>query len=287
MIRTDDTHHNQREEVRPNVVLILSTGRTGTRSLAHFLHTCFTDVSAYHTTPYSRLFNVLGNLYRGGLFPERGLILLWERLKRQEVETCSTPFFVDSNPHLFGMLPLANKLYQHLKIVHVVRDPRTYVRSHLNWARHRPASFVANYFIPFWQPNAFLLGEMGLEEWLGLSRFERYCWVWAFKNRDIESLAGSDVPYYQVRFEALFGAAEAEETVNSLLAFMGLPRVAGVGAQLAQPMNETRKRSFPAWQHWPPEWCYRLDKWCSPLMNHYDYGREADWQEKVALGQKV
>ena len=48
------------------------------------------------------------------------------------------------------------------EIKHIVRDPRSYVTSHLNFSRQKGTSFIANYFVPFWQPNPFLVGELPL-----------------------------------------------------------------------------------------------------------------------------
>lgn len=216
-----------------------------------------------------------------GLFPAQGLIILWKFLKKGEVESCKAQFFIDSNAHLFGMVDLVSTLYPGLKILHIVRDPRTYVRSHLNWARHRPQSFVANYLIPFWQPNPFLLKEMSLRRWLLLSLFEKFCWVWDFKNRYIETLANSEIPYLMVRFEDLFSGPDAEAHLNQVFRFIGLPEVTGVLDRFKQPLNVTEKRSFPSWQDWEPERCARLEELCRQMMDHYGYGQEPEWMKKV------
>lgn len=278
-------------EVTPSVILVLSTGRTGTKFLAHLLGNCLPDVEAHHTTAYSRLFNILGNLYLAGLIPESIIISLWKILKQHEIELSSASIFLDSNPHLVGLVELIERLYPQPKILHIVRDPRTYVRSHLNWAKHRPQSFIADNWVPFWQPNPVLTDGMSVHKWLTLSKFERYCWVWCFKNQLLRDIGNSGVPYLCIRFEDMLNPSEAEATFSQIMCFIGGPEVKEDIAELVentqQPLNATTRRSFPKWQEWDDATCKRLQAQCDPLMTYYGYGQEPEWIASVSRESKL
>lgn len=267
-------------------VLFVSTGRTGTGFFCHLLRNLFPQVEVHHNSRYTTWINIVTNMLLARVLPKDALAVTWKFLKEGELNRCQQNFYIDSNNHLYGLVVLAPELYPDLKVVHIVRDPRTYVRSHLNWARHRPKSFIANYMLPFWQPNAFLLGEMPLRQWLALSKFEEFCWVWDFKNRYIQSLEHSEVPYLRIRFEDLFASPDPETSLNQMLCFIGLPEVTGMAQQFDHPLNVTKKRSFPDWREWEPARCARLHELCGTMMSRYGYGREPEWTEKVQIGQR-
>ena len=261
-------------------VLIVSTGRTGTRFLAEVLATCPTHVEAHHITPRSTLFNVLSNMHLSGVLPEGVLRGLWLRLKSEFAHT-SRRLFVDANNHLFALAPMLKEFYPDLRVVHVVRDPRTYVRSHLNWAAQRLRSRVANHVIPFWQPNGWLLGEVSALEWLRMSKFEQFCWIWSFKNRLMATMAETGIPYLCLRFEDLVESSEAEQSMSRLCAFIGLEHTSAMTSH--QPVNQTTTRSYPGWHQWTKQRCQSLHLQCGELMQSYGYGTEPDWQAKLEL----
>jgi hypothetical protein len=270
---------------KPVPVLVLSTGRTGTMFLADFLRAKIANAEVYHETPYSRLFAVLTNAHFAGVLGRQTLHTLWRHLKGRELLGCGADYFVDSNNHLYGLAVIAPELYPRLKVIHVVRDPRTYVPSHLNWTRHRAKSFIANYLVPFWQPNPWLVGQMSLLQWLRLSKFESFCWIWSFKNCLVGSLQGSGVPYLRVSFESLFDSDEPGATIDRVLDFIGLPPIGATLQDFQQPVNPARHRSFPTWEKWSPLLCARLQELCGELMAEYGYGLEHEWNERVVDGQ--
>jgi hypothetical protein len=181
---------------------------------------------------------------------------------------------------------LAPELYPGLRIVHLVRDPRDYVRSHINWSRHRLKSFVANYLIPFWQPNGWLLNEMSVGRWLRLTQLERYSWIWDYKNRMIGQMENSETPYLRIKFEDFFGNGDPLPYINELLEFLDLNRVSGIEAFFQDPVNPTKGKSFPKWDVWSQEQCQQLNIFCGATMAKYGYGKEEEWREKFRSSRK-
>lgn len=268
-------------------VLLVSTGRTGTKYLANLIAGHSPDALVYHTSPHSTVINLLCNAHLAGWAPRSLVVGAWRVLKGREMPDSESgaSHFVDSNNHLYAIARLAPELYPGLRVVHVVRDPRTYVRSHLNWARHRPKSFVANYLLPFWQPSPFMMGEMPWHRSIGFTKFEHFCWIWEFKNRLMEGIAQGPVPYHRARFEDLLGPASAETHINRLLEFMRLPPLRGLPSLAAGAMNSTEIRTFPAWPEWSDEQCLRLELLCGDRMRGYGYGEEPQWIERLDRGR--
>jgi hypothetical protein len=168
-------------------------------------------------------------------------------------------------------------------VIHIVRDPRSYVTSHLNFSRQKLSSFVANTMIPFWQPDPFLAGEIPWAERARLTRFDRFCWIWSFKNRVMASVEGTRTPYFRLRFEDIFGTRDPEAEFARLTDFIGLPRLTGIAARFRDPVNSAARSGFPDWPDWGPDQCRRLQTQCGQQMAGFGYGGEPGWLAK--LGQ--
>jgi hypothetical protein len=265
-------------------ILIISTGRTGTIFFSRLFADLYPVAASYHERGASRPIQILTNLHFSHLFPKRGLTTAWKFFKGREIETCKQQFHIDANCFLYGLAPLAPELYPNLKVVHIVRDPRAYVTSHLNFSRQKGTSFIANYFVPFWQPDPFLVGELPLSRLIGFTRFEKYCWIWNFKNRVMESLENSSTPYLRVRFEDLFNTNDPQKLFGRITDFIGLPRITEIKNRFHESANTSTKADFPAWPQWTSEQAAQLNWLCGERMLKYGYGGEPAWLEK--LGQK-
>ncbi|MBC7876601.1 MAG: sulfotransferase domain-containing protein [Anaerolineales bacterium] len=266
-------------------ILIISTGRTGTIFLSRLFADLYPDTASYHERGASRPIQILTNLHFSHLLPKSVLKSAWKLLKGSEIESCEKKFHIDANNFLYGLASLAPELYPNLKVVHIVRDPRTYVTSQLNFSLQKWTSFIANYFVPFWQPNPFLIGEVPLSKIFGFTRFEKYCWIWNFKNRVMDGLENSSTPYLRVRFEDLFNTSNSEELFGKISEFIGLPTVTGIRDRFREPANTSSKTDFPEWPEWTHQRAAQLQSFCGERMIKYGYGSETNWLEKIKKNQ--
>jgi hypothetical protein len=262
-------------------VVIVSTGRTGTSFFSRLIGDLYPQAASYHERGFSRPIQILTNAHFAGLIPKQVPVLAWKVFKEYELEKCDKPIHVDSNCFLYGLFAIAPDLYPRLKVIHIVRDPRTYVTSHLNYARFWPTSFIANYFVPFWQPSPFLTRKIPWRRFFSLSRFERYAWIWDFKNNIMESMEHSSTPYLRIRFEDIFHSTSPEQAFARITDFIGLPRRENVSERFFQPLNQAPRNTFPEWAHWTPRQCRQLQALCGVHMAKYDYGNESAWLEKL------
>jgi hypothetical protein len=265
-------------------ILIISTGRTGTIFFARLFADHYPVAASYHERGASRLIQILTNAHFAHLFPKSGVKNAWKYFKGNEIRDCEKAFHIDSNSFLYGLASFAPELYPNLKVLHIVRDPRTYVTSHLNFQLQKNTSFIANRFVPFWQPNPFLIGELPWKDVFRFSRFEKFCWIWEFKNRIIEQLEGTSTPYLRVRFEDLFLSPDPEIIFGKITDFVGLPRLTGIRDRFHEPANTSSKTTHRDWREWTPLQCIQLNKHCGLRMEKYGYGGEAEWNKIIGAG---
>lgn len=265
-------------------ILILSTGRTGTIFLARLFGELYPNVASYHERGNSRPIQVVTNLHFAHLLPKNAIKFVWKSLKGKEISTCEKEYHLDANNFLYGLATLSPELYPKLKVLHIVRDPRDYVTSQLNFSRQKKTSFIANYLVPFWQPNPFLIGELPIRRMLKFSRFEKYCWVWDFKNRVMSRMENSTTPYLRVRFEDLF-SANPEPVFQQVTDFFGFPPVKNIREKFREPANSSNPTNFPEWREWTPSQAVQLDSLCRTQMQSWGYGLEPEWQAKLQKGR--
>lgn len=267
-------------------VLLLSTGRTGTQFFARLINKFFPEIYAVHASPYSTVINVLCNAYSAKLCPRVLIKWVWKLFKEKEISNCGSHTYIDSNNHLYQFPQLYGQLYPNLRILHIVRDPRDYIKSHLNWAKGRKKSYVANFIIPFWQPNGFLMGEYTLIRWLRLSQLQRFAWIWCYKNNEIEKIESIGVPYCRIRFEDVFNKFDKCSFIRAI-EFMGLDFNNQLVDEIKVRKNESTYTWVKKWEDWSDKDCAQVDNICGSMMKKYSYGNEALWIEKVEKGKKL
>jgi hypothetical protein len=264
------------------IVFILSTSRTGTKTLADEL--AGDGILSPHQPPYSRLLTVASNYYLHGWLPRRTLEWLVRRLREPQIMNADCRYYIQVYSLDYLPAKIISQKHPNVYVIHIVRDPRTFVRSYLNWIHSRVKSFVANKFVLGWHPSGFFTGEMHWQDWRQMDDFQRVCWHWAYKNALLKRLFEGGERYTQVKFEDLF-LGPGLETLRAMLSFVGIPYQNRFATIIEQARNPSHKSFFPPWQDWEPELCARLDTLCGQTMARYGYGQETEWQEKVQIGK--
>ena len=250
------------------IVFILSTGRTGTKSLAEGL--AGEQIVSLHQPPFSRLLTIASNYYLHGWLPESALRWLVKRIRATQILQSDCRCYIQA----FSLDHLPAKIISEqipgVHIVHIVRDPRTFVPSYLNWMHTRFKSFIANKFIIGWQPSGYFTGEFSWNEWHKMDEFERVCWLWVYKNRMLEKIFHNTDNYLQIYFEDLF-LSKNKQTFDNLLSFIGVPNQVNLTHIFQHVKNRSKKTYIPPWEEWPSERQKRLSDICGEQMIHYGY----------------
>ena len=168
------TAHPQR------AVLVVSTGRTGTKALATHLTACYPDVLALHEPPPTRLkLRRMQNRSLCGAITKQQAIEFLRKHRPSPLLGPNQTLYVESNPGLSGFLDALPDVFPEFQVLHVVRDPRTYIASALNWGVFRGVKgFLAKY-LPYWLPKPDLANPAG-PRWADMTDVEKLAWHWRF-----------------------------------------------------------------------------------------------------------
>lgn len=266
-------------------IVVLSTGRTGTNFLSRLLSSLsMGDIS--HQGKFSRTANIVGNL---GLCPD---FEEWTKKTLKHLLGRVDRLGSTADPLLsiaYTLLLDHEKQSNQPKMLHVVRDPRNFVTSFMNWRKQRLRRMVLHHLTPFWQPNPWSIGDRGgFESYLKMSKFEHFCWIWAYKN----NLFGKKIVEYEVesfflKFETLMNLSDTEnksiETINAMSSFLNISETRLIEQMDKIPvLNSSLTKSFPKWTQWTNKQAKILEKHCGPLMKKYGYGSEPAWQKLIS-----
>jgi len=260
---------------------IVSSGRTGTQFLAHYLAGNFDDVVAVHEPKPRISARLVSNAWAAGAAP-RALPRALLRRKAARIASLTSRLYVESNPFLWGVVDLIDEVFAGAKIIHVVRDPREQVRSSLNHGTAAGLKGAANRWLPFWYPNVGSLAAVGrAPDWL-----ERAAGLWALVNERLRRVGTGCRDYHLLRYEDLF-----DEEYSGLRALgehlgLGAPRV-DAPVDPGVRLNAGARDALPAWESWNDAQCGALHRICGPLMREYGYGEEPAWQRRVGAGRET
>lgn len=256
------------------VVFILSTGRTGTMALARYFNTCYEQVKAVHEPRPSWRLRIVSNRYLCGRLSKERLVRALVKHRRKSLGKVRQLIYIEANNFLHGFLDAFDDVFENPLIVHLVRDPRTFIRSWINFGVFQRLKGLVGRFHRSWllKPGAY--EENPTKLWKEMRPAERLAWYWNAINRELDrgkELFGER--YLRVRFEDLF--AEGGSQLVQLARWIGLPETPCLLEQLRKgKVNASPDRGFPSWEDWDTDLKRRVLKLCGPLMIHYGYGRD-------------
>jgi len=250
------------------IVFILSTSRTGTKTLAEGL--VGDGILSPHQPPYSRLLTIAANYYLHGWLPMSALEWLVKRFREPQILRVNCRYYIQvySLDHLPAKI--ISQKQPNVYIIHIVRDPRTFVPSYLNWMHTRFKSFAANKLVLGWHPSGYFTGEMSWRKWRRMDEFQRVCWHWTYKNTLLEHLFKDNMRYQRIHFEDLF-FGDGPEILQQTLAFMDIPYQDRFTAIFQQEKNRSKKTYFPKWDAWEADKKQQLWDICGEKMQRYGY----------------
>lgn len=259
-----------------NKVFILSTGRAGTNYLSNKIDDLKLSKDHLHQIKGSRRMNILSNLALR--YPTFQNIVI----KKLEDNPRELDNFIDPLKSVAFYFYL-NKMkqgfpadYEKFKVIHLIRDPRDFVRSFMNWKNRKLSGKIAHHLIPYWMPKP--KNQPIKNIWM--SKFEHYCWTWKIKNELFLNNFKGAKNYHLVRFEDMTtDDAVLIELLNKL--FDGNITKDEFEINNSIQKNSTVNKDFPHWKEWDIEMCQKLHAICGDLMKEFNYGTESEWLQKI------
>ena len=244
----------------------LSTGRSGTSFLFNFFSNFYPEFAITHQTRWSRIINILANSSFGIKNQGKFIRIILKLLKKESIPENT----LDPLLSILLCLLVKHKEIKNINIVHLVRDPRDFVISFMNWKSSSIKKRILHYLVPFWQP--FPQGNsISILRWIFMSKFEKYCWTWYYKNSLFKKLKKS-TNYRLIRIEDLTKSPIKYDHINKLIRYLKLKeKYFDYQSISATPVNKSEKKSFPPYNYWSQKQKNCMQKICGNLMIEFGY----------------
>jgi hypothetical protein len=230
---------------------VLSTGRTGTKTIAALLGLS-KQVFAYHE-PKPLVYGLSRLAYENYHEPLAIKVLqeafITARRDLLDFSLASSKGYVETSPQVTFLARAIAAAIPGALFIHLTRDPRDVIRSGM-----RRQWYVGN-------PNDQyrISPKTGTEEfskWESYSAFQKNIWSWRETNRWIVQFC-KQLParsFLLLRAEDIFDGNQ--ETLTRLYTFLGLcvPSKTRIEDLLRNRLNAQRKGDFPEPSEWPDTW---------------------------------
>ena len=294
-----------------NVVIIVSGGRTATRFFGDLLSEMVADSYSVHEPDlfegltrrtWQRLKTFgLYHMMIGRLLGRTGIRNLSQKYLSEALDldtlihdirqhrfsyysTLNYSLIIESYYQWYGILPVLPHVFPSYKVVGIVRDPRTWTASWMNFgAHHGPKDLVAKFGFRRLDPH--MIGDRDFEEkWPSMSAFEKLCWDWKTVYGLITEFVDKDSNSRMYRYEDLFPGLSGGEQVRGMLEFLvDFPerkyRYSLDRSVLQKPIHSAGRKSFPDWAEWDTTLARQLNDICGTLMVRFGYGNEPTWHD--------
>lgn len=260
-------------KIPQKTVFILSTGRTGTKFFADVF--CLdTRVYAVHEPKPSRGFRFFTYARLEGDISEQQMEEVLKKYRSNSFTGMTEEIYIESNNFLAGFVNTLKYVFHDPIIIHVVRDPRDYVRSIINHGGDTGLKGLANKYIPY----ANFSKKFIKRSYSGSNKlFARSALYWRNINEYLEK-AGEGYPQYHIfKFEDIF--ASNSDSLQQIADIIGvdISAIEDLNSK-EKKVNASRLDVIPIWQEWTYEECKIVNDICGELMQTYGYGKEALWR---------
>jgi len=258
---------------RPRSVIVVSTGRTGTKAIAAWTNRNLPAVASWHEPFPSRFLRPLCHMRVAGQLTDDGLIGImraasYARRRRASGDT----LFFEASPYLRACVDLLPSIFEDPLVLHLVRDPRAYVTSYINHGAFSGPKGILGQLVPYWQLKPEHIDPDGALRWRAMPHHERICWRWNALNRLIEEGATS-LPgdrYLRLRCEDIIDSRM--HGLAPLAAALGIaPGTGECRMTLDVRTNESRNALHPAAYHWSEQMISVMHQYCGERMRQYGY----------------
>lgn len=247
------------------MIFVVSTGRSGTKSLASYL-TLSNKIKCVHEPEPVLIKESTQYLYNEIIHEHMVQIL-----KVTRPETIMNREYAESNNKLSFVLPAINEAFPEAKIVWLIRDGREVVSSFYSLGFYDPAFKEMNLWHQ-WMISGEKL-NYNSTEWNKLSSFGKCCWYWYFTNRLIEN----NLKQFFSGKSLLLVLEELDNNIGNLEEFLSVDL-----PDKLPWLNIKRNRiSKYTWPNWSFEDKALFERICGNLMDiHYPKWRDGNgnWQ---------
>lgn len=294
-----------------DLVFVISGGRTGTQFLGDRLSAAITDSYSVHDPDILSVYvkrvaariKVFGlwNMTIGKALGRTGVRSIGQRLITGEIdrstalsrihnlrshyhESIRESLVIESNSQWLYVCDEIATIWPHARVIVVVRDPRTWIRSWLNKGiRWRPYDPVR-----LFPPGRLTPRETGdsawIRRWRSFDTLGKLAWEWRFVYGRLQAHVERNPNARLFRFEDLF-EADNDNAMHQLVSFSASHPMRQyrftVPEEFRTNIQNASHGSYPDWREWAPEQAKLVDDLCGLLMKRFGYGNEESWKQKL------
>lgn len=249
----------------------LSTGRCGTKTLAHVLDTAGNARVYHHPRPF--LVDETLDAYHGTI--DRGETFWSARKGQIEDAWADDLIFGEVDHNMTPFVPAIAEEIPDSRFILLVRNPWDFVRSGMRRGYYRGHPWDSGRLRPERDhPDA--------DRWDDMSAFEKTCWLWNDTYRRVLAYLDSmpESRYVFVRFEELVDDPAVARRLFDTLGLDGFDPTA-IERILNRKLNRQRTGDFPRPKDWPEEYHALLRRECSDHIEALGYGEYRNQRDPV------
>lgn len=249
---------------------ILSTGRTGTVLLKNSFNTHYSGWQVVHEPVSSRQQYLFGNFSKNKPIL-RSLLSIWFLKSRQKYFSSPTEKmgYIEINPMLCPLTDILAQSFAPLRVVHIVRDPKSWITSMSNFRASAMFRNIIDY-VPFNNPEP----DPKPANWNNLSEQEILMWRWRIYNENILRLKEFCSQYALVLFEDLISpdTTLAQKTLRTIIQTLQIEDEPDVSWFInPSKTNAYQKAAGTDFENWTPQQQEALTEICGDLMKQFRY----------------
>ncbi|MDZ7830650.1 MAG: hypothetical protein U5L07_02750 [Desulfobacterales bacterium] len=196
---------------------------------------------------------------------------------------------IESYSGWYGLIPVIRETCANYKVVILIRDPRDWVRSNMDWGKmYGRRDWVSKF--GFRRLSPFMIHDTVYQnDWRHFDQFQKLCWAWKTIYEILSDDSAEDSNIKIFKFEDLFCADQKTSYFKLLIEF-----IANFGDKqfdynsevnleniLNQKIHKNIAYDFPSWPEWSNQRARTLDQICGTLMEKFGYGNEKLWNDKL------
>lgn len=183
---------------------------------------------------------------------------------------------IESYSGWYGAIPGIRHLYKNYKVVVVVRNPKDWVASNMNWGTmYGKRDWVSKLGLGRLTPK-LVKDKQYEDKWQVFSRFQKLCWAWKTVYEILLQSITNDTNARIVKFEELFEAQDKYLNLKDLLVFLTQFRDREFAFDIPENILEKRVHKnisyqFTKWRDWDDAMKRDLIGICGEVMKKLNY----------------
>ena len=254
------------------VSIVVSTGRTGTKYFSSVMNHNNKYIAKHEPFPMG---NIEGIKFLLGQLNEKELksfLLKGRKSILKELKQKNLSKYTEFNAGLIFYIGLLHEIFPNIRIAHIIRDPRGFVRSGCSRKNSDNKQRYLN-------DNNWIIKSSDLPEdkhyllWNKMDMPEKFMWIWNLKNTFAynESLKHEHIRSFKFE-EIMFDKEKKKEFINFIQFNEDtnwLDEILSNESNLDK--NETSDFLFPSYKDWSVDLTNKLDVHCGALMKKFNY----------------